>query len=402
MSLLLPGQDPTNSWGGESDRKVDAILTRYMKSWALCAGFILIAGLSLTNWLLVHEVNRLNTIIQKMKFLYGEVGSPPQSTQSSASEPAEPINRGPVLPQISSPRIAEDSNASQRNASRRDARPLYEKKTTTAVANETRSDIALSAKSNEVYTDVKNLSSTIPDEKVSKQVISYVIYGSDPKYLIGCYKNLELSKTHFPGWTIRFYAYGQNESFAKRLQDAGGEVIEIKSRSRLQRFMVALDDSVDRYIIRDVDGRLTARDSMAVHEWIRSGKKIHTMRDHPNQCYSMNAGMWGGKRGALSDMKQIFEQEMSSEAAGHDFYDTIFVDKIYQRRKNDTFVHDSYCCKKYKMDGRPFPTARPKDFSHVGQVYDENDVPRQKDINALKSKPSPVACRGKFPERSYG
>jgi len=49
----------------------------------------------------------------------------------------------------------------------------------------------------------------------------------------------------------------------------------------LWRFSVAGDDSVDRYIVRDVDSRLNARERFAVEEWIVSGNPLHLMRDHP-------------------------------------------------------------------------------------------------------------------------
>jgi hypothetical protein len=81
------------------------------------------------------------------------------------------------------------------------------------------------------------------------------------------------------------------------------------------RFLVADDTSVDRYIIRDVDSRLNARDRsnwlsimlagssvclilllfvmvrLAVEEWIQSKKSIHILRDHINHCNTIN-GTW--------------------------------------------------------------------------------------------------------------
>ena len=54
------------------------------------------------------------------------------------------------------------------------------------------------------------------------------------------------------------------------------------------RFLVAADNSVDSYIIRDVDSRLNARDRLAVEDWIKSKKSVHILRDHVNHCNSMN------------------------------------------------------------------------------------------------------------------
>lgn len=39
---------------------------------------------------------------------------------------------------------------------------------------------------------------------------------------------------------------------------------------------------------------------MAVGEWIQSYEPFHVMRDHPAHCgWPVNAGMWGGVKGAL-------------------------------------------------------------------------------------------------------
>lgn len=49
----------------------------------------------------------------------------------------------------------------------------------------------------------------------------------------------------------------------------------------LWRFSIAGDESVDRYVIRDVDSRLNTRERLAVQDWIESGFPLHVMRDHP-------------------------------------------------------------------------------------------------------------------------
>ena len=69
------------------------------------------------------------------------------------------------------------------------------------------------------------------------------------------------------------------------------------------RFMVASDPTVDRYIIRDVDSRLNARDRIAVEDWIQSGYAVHTMRDHVNHCWPLN--------GSVESHRCIFESYCS-------------------------------------------------------------------------------------------
>ena len=38
-----------------------------------------------------------------------------------------------------------------------------------------------------------------------KKVISFSLWGDDPKYTIGAIRNAELAKTVYPGWVPRFY-----------------------------------------------------------------------------------------------------------------------------------------------------------------------------------------------------
>jgi hypothetical protein len=58
------------------------------------------------------------------------------------------------------------------------------------------------------------------------------------------------------------------------------------------RFLVAADSTVDRFIIRDVDSRLNARDRLAVEEWIQSKLAVHVLRDHVNHCLPMNGRIY--------------------------------------------------------------------------------------------------------------
>lgn len=38
------------------------------------------------------------------------------------------------------------------------------------------------------------------------RVISFGLYGKNPKYLVGASRNLDLAQVYFPGWRVRFYA----------------------------------------------------------------------------------------------------------------------------------------------------------------------------------------------------
>lgn len=38
-----------------------------------------------------------------------------------------------------------------------------------------------------------------------KRVISFGLYGGNPKYIVGAQKNVVLAKQYFPGWICRYY-----------------------------------------------------------------------------------------------------------------------------------------------------------------------------------------------------
>ena len=137
-------------------------------------------------------------------------------------------------------------------------------------------------------------------------MISMGLYGTKEKYTHGAIRNAEMAKIYFPGWVCRYYVTSDvpHEVIAK-LEALGAEIFKIPSgegyiSGMFWRFLVASDETVDRYIVRDVDSRPNSRDRLAVEEWIQSSYPVHIMRDHVNHCIPMNGGMWGRyKRCAL-------------------------------------------------------------------------------------------------------
>ena len=72
-------------------------------------------------------------------------------------------------------------------------------------------------------------------------------------------------------------------------------------------FVDSADEAVDRFIVRDADSRLNPRERLAVEEWIASGKRIHSIRDHPNHDRPLNGGMWGGVNEGLRLATRLVE-----------------------------------------------------------------------------------------------
>ncbi|RXG57148.1 hypothetical protein Avbf_18201, partial [Armadillidium vulgare] len=72
------------------------------------------------------------------------------------------------------------------------------------------------------------------------------------------------------------------------------------------RFAPLGDDQVDVFLSRDLDSEILRREYDAVSEWLNStNKSLHIMRDHPQHCAQILAGMWGVKIEKDLKKKQI-------------------------------------------------------------------------------------------------
>ena len=163
------------------------------------------------------------------------------------------------------------------------------------------------------------------------------------------------------------------------------------ARRMFERFLVAADPEVDRFIVRDSDSRLNPRERLAVEEWIASGELVHTIRDHPNHDRPLNGGMWGGTRNAVPDMAALVASWPTRDKYMADLY--FLEQRVWPRVKHSQLAHDAYTCHKHP-NSKPFPTKRPADFQHVGQVFFGDGTPRQGDIDDFMLRiTAPPPCR---------
>ncbi|KAL9646057.1 hypothetical protein ABK040_007937 [Willaertia magna] len=240
-----------------------------------------------------------------------------------------------------------------------------------------------------------------------KRVVSFGLYGNKPIYLIGALRNVELIHALLPNWIPRFYHDNTVPSETlNQLKEMGAELFN-QSISTSE----TIDDSngnntlikVDRYIVRDVDSRISVREVKAIEEWIESDFPIHSMRDHPNHNYPFNGGMWGAIKGAIipdnnkgngrkNSMKEkIIQWEYKDEYIGDMDFLRFMIYPTLKRKGNMILSHDSYNCENW-VNSRPFPTRRIMK-EHVGQVFDEYERPRMSDIVPFLEKPVPEKCR---------
>ena len=202
-----------------------------------------------------------------------------------------------------------------------------------------------------------------------KRVISFSLWGENPKYTVGAVKNARLCAEVYPGWIARFYAGACVPiEILRQLRSLGAEVVEKREpgdwRAMFWRFEAASDSEVEAMISRDCDSRLNAREAAAVFEWMESDAPFHIMRDHPAHCARILGGMWGVKAPLLREMNELI-----AACEKGDFWQVdqrFLAEVIYPRVKKRAMVHDEF------FRGVAFPSPR-RGLEFVGQVFDEND-----------------------------
>ncbi len=107
-----------------------------------------------------------------------------------------------------------------------------------------------------------------------KKIISFSLWGDNPKYTIGAIENAKLAKTIYPDWVCRFYVGTSTpDEIWDELYDMDNtEMINMDIdgdwSGMFWRFYPASENDVDVFIVRDTDSRLSNREKEAVNEWL--------------------------------------------------------------------------------------------------------------------------------------
>ena len=201
-----------------------------------------------------------------------------------------------------------------------------------------------------------------------RKVISFSLWGDNPKYTIGAIRNAEMAPFVYPDWETWFYvADNVPRDIIERLKQSGSKIINKNNEDwdgMFWRFYPMSDPSVDIFISRDTDSRLNYRERRAVDAWIDSGKKLHIMRDHSYHGTPILGGMWGF-RGSTPDIKdQIDDFIRDIGKSGYYDVDQFFLRSIiYTKYQEDSIAHDEF------FGGIPFPSPR-EGHEYVGAPFD--------------------------------
>jgi hypothetical protein len=281
--------------------------------------------------------------------------------------------------------------------------------------------------------------------KPSRCVVAFSLYGSDERYTGGALANaraLLLNRSNRGGslnsgsplsplndggaeWRMRVYHdESPPPSVLQALSSLGVECVLVPpedrgpsggqlANPRTWRFLVASDPTVARYLIRDVDSRISRREAAAVRTWCSHTPSVpfHVMRDHPSHTtyaragYPMQAGMWGGTHAAVPEMTRLLR------AAGN--RDDYVADQAFLRDQiwplavvRGVLQHDSFGCtdaaSATSLATHPFPWSASGRISvdtddFVGAVVLGDGCTRASDNAARATAQQPEECKDRLP-----
>jgi hypothetical protein len=205
-----------------------------------------------------------------------------------------------------------------------------------------------------------------------RRLISFSLYGSDPKYIHGAIENAQMIRKLGPNWRGVFYvSRNLPEHIAFKLQSLGAIVLTEQEdwhpNGMFWRFNIVQDFDFDFALVRDTDSRILKKELLLLDRWFSSGKTLHIIRDHPNHSAVILGGLWG-----VSHKVKKIEIDWSASFA----YDTstgqdqdFLRAELWPKLKNSVLEHDSF---HYPFS---FFTKRDKGClvnGFIGEAFDQN------------------------------
>lgn len=134
-------------------------------------------------------------------------------------------------------------------------------------------------------------------------IVSFSLFGNDPKYYIGAIKNTLLIKQLLPSWETWIFYHPEMTQMDKviELNSIGAITKDIReynypnpeSFPYFWRFFAFLEDT--SVISRDLDSRISNREILYINNWLNSEKDYFIIRDHPWHA-PVPSGLFGIKK----------------------------------------------------------------------------------------------------------
>ncbi|KAF2362616.1 hypothetical protein FHG87_006642 [Trinorchestia longiramus] len=146
------------------------------------------------------------------------------------------------------------------------------------------------------------------------------------------------------------------------------------------------DHQVERFIIRDSDAKIIPREAAAVEEWVRSGKYVHLMRDHPFHNVLIMGGLFGIYQ--PPPMRDVFENIRKGLFVHLPQNDQYNLERVMPRcfMEENALQHSSFWCTSFGKSVA-FPTQRQNGFFVGNPMY------RKQYENSSVNQQCPTECR---------
>jgi hypothetical protein len=160
-----------------------------------------------------------------------------------------------------------------------------------------------------------------------RHVISISLYSREQRYLWGAIRNAQLVPIHLPSWTLRVYVSSTStlppQRILTKLRLLGAQIVRVPDAvaatvgAQHWRLLAADDRTLDYFLVRNADWRLSEREAAAVGEWVKAAEAdgernsssdaavaaVHCIRDagyHAN--HGLVEGLWGAKARQLHQL----------------------------------------------------------------------------------------------------
>ena len=180
-------------------------------------------------------------------------------------------------------------------------------------------------------------------------VITYTLWGNQPRYQVPLLENARIRPHLFPEWTIRVYHdHSVDPGYLRQLAANGVELRAMRlppgvpaHRGLLWRFEVIADPAIQRFLIRDADSLLTVKERVAVDAWLRSDFHFHAMRDWYTHTDLLLAGMWGGVGGILPPLATLLGAYTAWRVENDHVDQDLLTETVWPAIRRNVLIHDS-------------------------------------------------------------
>ena len=231
--------------------------------------------------------------------------------------------------------------------------------------------------------DYKIEADAIKKETKPLRVISFCLYGEKLTYLVGMEENIKLAKQHFPDWTVYIY-YNKTVPLEKidLYEEMGAKTFLCENvgenllnwEGMFWRFFPLDDPTVDAWLSRDADSRLSAREAGFVNQWLESGKSFHIIRDHRCHMHFIMGGIFGVNnslflpkyRNKIKPIKEIIKENYTYYKERNYNVDQLFLNNfIWNLIESDHMAHR--CPEGRKVKDTDIEVSKVEHF--VGKQY---------------------------------